>query len=612
MNFKKQKSSTAVLIMMALYAVFMSLVCFLKYSHFSYDDFDLAIHTQSLAAIIHGSSITSILGIPFLGNHMVLILYPIAPLYAIFHTPVLLLALQSIALAAGAWPVYRIAREKLSPPKGVAFAAIYLIYYPMLYLNLYEFHPVALASTFILYAWLFRLQNRFGAFMLFLALAMSCQENIALITTGFGVLAIFERRRWWWSLLPIATGTVYFVLVTGFIMPRLNSTVNFMALYAHLGDSMPDVIKNIIIHPLNTVRVITEPRKLSFINQLLMPLAYLPILNPLTWIPAAPVVMQRLLSNRATEFVIIFHYQAEFIPFIFISAIYATAWLGRLPQRVAGLLPLAALAVFPLLGLITSGTIPLIKHNIFLPQNLHPLISAKHEFVNTVSPDAKIAATFDFLAPFSGHSQLHSIHHIASGHYTLSAKPYPIPRDLDIIVIDTNDRMTFSPRAFYSPQTYLRLQALLQTGKWEIATHEESLLALRRSTCNSPELPLAVEIPRIPRNASTNITQSGTANFNAIGFELAAEPDGRFSNLAIYWKTPPDTPCTDADILLSISLPDTPLYEVILSPGSRFWPPQSWPANAVMRDLQRIPISAATTNAHIHLTMLPMTWQRGI
>ena len=611
---KSQLNKTAsgiVFTLMTAYIFVLGITCYLKYHHFGYDDFDLAIHTQTLSSILQGSSQTSILGIPFLGNHMVLILYLIAPLYLVFHTPVLLLSLQTIALASGAWPIYQLARRELSDTWGVALAAAYLIYSPLIYLNLYEFHPIAFASAFILYAFWFWKENRFTLFSLMLLLAASCQENISFIAIGFGIFALLERKRWWWSVAPLLFGIAYFVTVVLYIMPHLNDTVNFMTLYAHLGNNMPDVIKNIVTHPLNTLHIMTEPRKLSFINQLFLPLAYLPVLSPLSWIPVGLVVAQRLLSNRATEFVIIFHYQAEFIPFIFVSTIYAIRTLQKKSIRILQLLPIVAMACFPLLGFLTSGTIPLIAHNCFPSKNQKPLIKAKQKFVRQVPPNAKIACTFEFLSPLSDHRVLHSMHLISSGHYTLSPKPYPIPTDLDIIAIDTNDRMTFSPNAFYTPTVYRRMQKLLKNGTWKISSMQESFLALEKSPTPDPLLPLARPVATIPATAFTNITQSGQADFTLQAFEITPQNGKTESTLKLYWKTPA-TVVTDADMLLTINAPGKAIYQVILSPGSRFWPPQSWPTNCIISDLHYIPYKASSPDTTLSVKMLPMTWQRGL
>jgi uncharacterized membrane protein len=86
---------------MSAYVLIISTLCYLKFHTYSYTDFDLAVHAQSIWNILHESMDSSILGIPFLGNHMVLILYLVTPLYAPWSNPLLLLYLQTAVLSLG-------------------------------------------------------------------------------------------------------------------------------------------------------------------------------------------------------------------------------------------------------------------------------------------------------------------------------------------------------------------------------------------------------------------------------------------------------------------------------------------------------------------------------
>jgi uncharacterized membrane protein len=607
---KTVRYAAGVILLMGLYTLILGTTCHLKYHHLAYDDFDLAVHTQSLRSILMGSAESSILGIPFLGNHMVLILYLIAPLYALFPSAVLLLYIQTIALAAGAWAIYRIAQRELSPAWGLSLAAAYVIYPPLIYLNLYEFHPIALASTFILFAMLHWKENAFGRFLLMLALAASCQENIALLAIGFGVFALFERKRWWWAATPLAFGTAYFGIVVMHIMPRLNDTVNFQSLYAHLGRSMPEIAANVICHPVETLRIVTEPAKLSFIRSLFAPLGFLSVLSPLTWIPAGLIVAQRLLSNRTSESMVVFHYQAEFIPFIFVSAIYAIRRLRRLPSKALNLTPTILIICFPILAAVSGRIVPLLQAHWATPPGGAILAEAKRDCVRQIPANKHVAATFEFLSYLADTPDLHSIHHISSGYYTLSTKPYPTPDNLDFILIDTNDRLTFSPSGFYHPEIYIKLQALLKAGQWELAEQSETLIALRRTPQPDDSLPLARTVAVIPASASTRVTQEGDTGVRLRAFNANPEADGVFSTLTLFWETA-TTPPADADMLLTIEARGEMRYEAILSPGSRFWPPQSWPPQAIVADRHRIPIEANAPDTTVSVKMLPMTQQRG-
>src|SRR5207253_281314 len=84
-------------------------------------------------------------GMNWLGDHSSLILIPLAPLYALLRDARMLLILQSCALAAGAWPVYRLARRELAREWAAACcAALYLLFPALQYSNLFEFHPETL------------------------------------------------------------------------------------------------------------------------------------------------------------------------------------------------------------------------------------------------------------------------------------------------------------------------------------------------------------------------------------------------------------------------------------------------------------------------------------
>ncbi len=104
--------------------------------------------------------------------------------------------------------------------------------------------------------------------------------------------------------------------------------------------------------------------------------------------------------------------------------------------------------------------------------------------------------------------------------------------------------------------------------------------------------------------------QQVTTGFSLRAFESTPEADSHYAVLHLFWETSSDA-CTDADMLLTVQSLGSAPYEVILSPGSRFWPPQSWPPSSIIRDRHRIPVSNITSETSIRVKMLPMTRQRG-
>ena len=137
----------------ALYTAVFSFVSILKYRDDLYDDFDLAIFVQALNGILRGTLFGSIRGMNWLGDHSSLILFLLAPLFALFRHPITLLVIQSAALGLGALPIFWLARRELQDSRAaLACAALYLFHPALGYVNLYEFHPEALCVPLLLFA----------------------------------------------------------------------------------------------------------------------------------------------------------------------------------------------------------------------------------------------------------------------------------------------------------------------------------------------------------------------------------------------------------------------------------------------------------------------------
>ena len=171
----------------AAYIIFICFVCTLRYRAFDYVDFDLAVHAQTAYNIIHGSIQSSILGIPFLGNHLNLILFLIAPIYAAFSTPLTLLLVQALFVGLGVVPLYLLAKEVLNRGFAFLFCILYLLYPALTFVTQYEFHPVSLTIFFILFMFYYFEKSKFVPFIIFMFLSLLCKENISVGIFFFGL-----------------------------------------------------------------------------------------------------------------------------------------------------------------------------------------------------------------------------------------------------------------------------------------------------------------------------------------------------------------------------------------------------------------------------------------
>src|SRR5204863_8653182 len=131
-----------------------------------------------------------------LALHFEPILLPLSLLYAFGSDPHILLVFQTLALAAGALPVFLLTRKYIPewPLLATLMAVVYLISPALLGLNIFDFHPVSLATPLLLYAVLALTYRRYGWFITACIFAAACKEDVPLTIAMFGSLVIWHYK----------------------------------------------------------------------------------------------------------------------------------------------------------------------------------------------------------------------------------------------------------------------------------------------------------------------------------------------------------------------------------------------------------------------------------
>ncbi len=135
----------------AAYFILYSALAVLRHESYHSFGFDLALFDQVFWNTTQGrpfeSTMSQALPVPhsLLGDHFSPIFLVLMPFYYAFPHPETLLVIQTFALALGAWPVYLLARLKLPPGYALAWVAVYFLFVPLAFINLYDFHEVALS-----------------------------------------------------------------------------------------------------------------------------------------------------------------------------------------------------------------------------------------------------------------------------------------------------------------------------------------------------------------------------------------------------------------------------------------------------------------------------------
>jgi uncharacterized membrane protein len=296
---------------------------------------DLGTYDQALWNTVHGhffhltSSMVNVDN--YLGAHFSPILLFFVPFYALFPSPKWFLFFQALAVGLSAVPIYWMAREKLkSQLIGLVILTAYL-FYPALHNGLlYDFHELVLATFFAAWAFYFLEKRKDCWFIFFATLLALSQEHLVLLVFGMGLYLIFIKKRKKFGIIVSAASLAYFFLVMLIFIPYFSSTGKpalvysespYPSRYAWLGSSIPDIAKNIFLHPLIVLKILFSAARIKYMFFLVAPVFSLALFS---W-PVAimlPVLATYLLSSNSMTFDIFFYHSAILAPFVYFSAIF--------------------------------------------------------------------------------------------------------------------------------------------------------------------------------------------------------------------------------------------------------------------------------------------------
>ena len=336
----------------------------LRQRAFATGRFDLGNMVQAVWWTAHGHPLrmTNLHGeqISRLAAHVDPLLAVFGPLWWIWPSPDLLLVVQALAIASGAFPVYWLARKHLASSRaGLGFALMYLLYPATGWLTLNEFHPVALATPLLLFAFWFLDNDRLIPFALCAIAAAASKEEIGLVIAGFGLWYVLARRRTAAGLAIVVLGIAWSAIAIGVVIPHFHTTgeSDFYGRYSEVGGSAAGIVKTTFTHPGRIADAAFSRRDLHYLLTLVVPLAGLCLLAPLVLIAALPELAFNLLSSTPTQTSIHFHYTAGLIPPLVIAAVLGAKRLSRWTLAVAMTAVTAALV-----GNYWLGPIPGWRH----------------------------------------------------------------------------------------------------------------------------------------------------------------------------------------------------------------------------------------------------------
>ena len=560
-----------VALLAAAYAIFFTSYLFAQHDAYLTNAEDMGNMDQALWNTVHGAilhqticnviSDTNCLGdVSRFAIHFEPIMLLLSLFYLVVPSPKTLIALQAIVVAAGAFPTYWIASRKLrSSLAGVAFAAVYLLFPALEAAVIYPFHAVTLGAAFLMFAFYFMLTRNDRGLFIASILVMSTKEEAPLTIFMIGLSVMLLQRRWkvggWLASLSVAW-VLLALLVTHLASP--------------IGQSSTASRYGAVLHaPLTVIHSqVLGPGGIFYLRTILSPVAYLPLLSPLTLLIAVPEMLINLLSSDPAMRAGIYHYNALIAPTLVFAAIQTagtgaglTAWLVRHAptlrawlaerltwmQRISGptwqrarALPYAQVVMLALtlltlfFGLYEQrerGYTPLTKGFTWPQQTAHTLIA--NSFLPLIPPDASVSAQSD-LVP-----------HISHRRY-IYLYPY-MSEQADYVFLDVTGNLY--PLGD-QPQIYFQgVVNLLQSGEYHVVAARDGYLLLKRGpgapmdASNPYGLPTSFfSFAELPAGAAPPhaVDVSFGSSLRLVGYDVSPAPtlylNSGYITVTTYWR----------------------------------------------------------------------------
>lgn len=348
----------------------------------------------------------------YFGDHFSPVYILLLPAYALVPRPETLLVIQTLFLALGVWPLYLLTRIKLEPGfQRLVWAFVYFLFLPVAFINLYDFHEMALSVLPLGFAIYFLERGQRGLFLLSLVSTFLIKEELPLVGIGFGAYILLTKRDLKLGLGVLAGSVVAFLGVVKVIIPAFGGgsyayfTGRIAFRYPELGANPGDIVSNVVRHPDRLSSILFQPQKLKFLVGIFGPVLGLSAFSGFAAILVLPTLGILLLSNYPPQYAFTSHYSATLIALVIGTSILGFA---RLPARYRP--PVAAsLLASSLAFSVLFGGLPFSRHFNAQMFRTEPRYVAFAPSLALIPPGASVAAENNLTPHLSQRQRIYNI-----------------------------------------------------------------------------------------------------------------------------------------------------------------------------------------------------------
>jgi len=308
-----------------------------RYANFRFARYDLGNMVQAVWSTAHGRPLEQTNGytgeeLSRLSGHVDPILAALAPLWIVAPSPVTLIAVQIVAVALGAVPLFLLGRRHLGARPAALVALAYLAYPWVAWTAVDAFHPVTLAiPLFLTCVWALD-ADRLVPFVVAAVFAAATGELMALPIAGLGIWYAFARGRRVAGVVIAAASIAWVGIALRVVVPHFSGGDSpFYGVYREIGSTPFGVARTALTDPSRIVVAATHGSDFLYVILLALPVGGLFVLAPGMAAVALPQLSANVLAGIDWTTDPHSHYIAGIVPFLFAAICLGLA--SRPPER---------------------------------------------------------------------------------------------------------------------------------------------------------------------------------------------------------------------------------------------------------------------------------------
>ncbi len=525
-----------VVVIALVYMLVFGSLSVLKYYSLTVPGTDLAQYDQLVWNTLHGRILENTIvrdAHLYLEKAFTPILLDIVPLYAIWGSPVVLLLIQTVGIGLSGLPLYWFARERLGPWLGLILTITYYVSPALANVNLDEFHEIALAVPLLSLALYFLLRYRYKPFLATLAVTFLVKDEIAIIAMGLGLyILLVQKAKRVGVALTVFSG-LFILLLLQVVIPSFRGaqpgSFYYVGRYGYLGQTVSEIVRTIVTRPDIVLQHVVIPGKIEYVLQLLVPLAFIPLVGIEVFLLTLPIFGYTLLSDVSWQYSVKTLYPAPLLPFLSFAAIVGlqrlSTWSrqnhpGSLPNQKPGVIVArqwalgAVMLTAGLLSYYLQGQGPLARSFQSELYVLHPDSFVKEGWMRSIPFDAVVVAQNEFLP------------HVSDRQYVYEIPSIPDCRQADYMVADS-DEFWYKVHLGYWGEC-------LATGYFSTTLQSKGFVIVQPRV---PEHPLLVKFGKpltlLAYSVQPQVTMSGGMTFQPILLLQANDSAGLTSRVVM-------------------------------------------------------------------------------